>query len=193
MSADTTWRKLGRVYVAGGEHDWAASHAFVPTALDLGDRIRVLLRRSGTATSVGRVGWVDVDPEDPRTVLAVSERPALDVGEPGMFDDNGVTPLSVCEHDGGLRMYYAGWQLGTRVRYFLFTGAAESRDGGETFERVSRVPVLDRSDARAADPHRHVRPSWPGRLACLVRRGRLVGAARRPRRPGLRASLPRVG
>jgi hypothetical protein len=146
VSADTTWRKLGQVYVAGGEHDWAVSHAFVPTALDLGDRIRVYAAfRDGEG--VGRVGWVDVAPKDPRTVLAVSERPALDIGEPGMFDDNGVTPLSVCEHDGGLRMYYAGWQLGTRVRYFLFTGAAESRDGGETFERVSRVPVLDRSDA----------------------------------------------
>jgi hypothetical protein len=48
--------------------------------------------------------------------------------------------------DGRLRLYYAGWQLGVRVRYFLFTGVAESEDDGVSFTRVSRAPVLDRSD-----------------------------------------------
>jgi hypothetical protein len=89
-----------------------------------------------------------VDGADPTRVVGVSERPVLDIGVPGRFDDNGVTPLSIVRlDDGTLRLYYAGWQLGVRVRYFLFTGLAESRDGGETFQRVRQVPILDRTDA----------------------------------------------
>jgi hypothetical protein len=89
---------------------------------------------------------VDVDARDPTKVLRVSERPALDIGEPGTFDDSGVSPVSLVEHGGRLLLYYIGWQLGVKVRYTLLMGLAESTDGGETFRRVSRVPVLERSD-----------------------------------------------
>jgi predicted GH43/DUF377 family glycosyl hydrolase len=94
------------------------------------------------------VGYVDVDARDPTRILGVSPAPVLDVGTPGAFDDNGVTPLSVYTDDNGkMRLYYAGWQLGVQVRYFLFMGLAISDDGGTTFHRVSRVPVLERSDS----------------------------------------------
>jgi hypothetical protein len=97
------------------------------------------------ADRVGRIGFVDLDAADPRRVLQVSRRPVLDVGAPGMFDDNGVTPLSVVDRPGERRLYYVGWQLDSKVRYHLFTGLAISVDGGETFERHSAVPVTDRS------------------------------------------------
>ena len=88
--------------------------------------------------------WIE---RTPSAILEVSAEPALDVGAPGCFDDNGVTPLAVVRlADGRLRLYYAGWQLGVQVRYYLFTGAAESDDDGLTFTRVSQAPVLDRSD-----------------------------------------------
>jgi hypothetical protein len=141
------WRKLGRVFCAAGEHDWMQGHAFSPTAiaLDGGERVRVLCAvRDGR--DVGRVAWVDVAGDDPTRVLGVSARPALDIGVAGAFDDNGVTPLCVVEHEGTHRLYYLGWQLQVRVRYTLFTGLAISRDGATTFERVSQAPVLDRCD-----------------------------------------------
>jgi predicted GH43/DUF377 family glycosyl hydrolase len=141
-----TWRKLGLVHRAAGERPWQQSHAYCPTALELEDRLRVLCAFLD-GDKVGRLGFVDVDTADPRRVLEVSAEPALDVGVPGCFDDNGVTPLSVLRlADGRVRLYYAGWQLGVRVRYLLFTGAAESTDDGRSFRRVSQVPVLDRSD-----------------------------------------------
>jgi hypothetical protein len=141
------WRKLGCVHCARGERPWRASHAYCPTPIDTGDgRLRVLCAFLD-ADKVGRVGWVDVDAADPTRVLAVSDRPALDAGKPGAFDEHGVTPLSACRlDDGRVRLYYAGWQRAVGVRYFLFTGLAESDDDGESFRRVSRAPVLDRSD-----------------------------------------------
>lgn len=141
------WQKLGRVYVAAGEHDWMRSHAYCPTSMLLDEeRIRVFVAFLD-GEKVGRVGYVDVSAENPLEVLEVSQRPVLDVGEPGCFDDSGVTPLSLCDADDGLRLYYAGWQLGVGVRYFLFLGLAVSSDGGASFERASRAPVLERSDA----------------------------------------------
>jgi hypothetical protein len=94
---------------------------------------------------IGRIGFVDVAAADPTRILGVSERPALDVGDVGMFDDSGVNPLSVFEHRGTLWMYYVGWQRSWRAPYLLFTGLAHSEDGGLTFKRYSRVPVLDRT------------------------------------------------
>jgi hypothetical protein len=141
------WKKLGRVYVARGEQEWAQTHAYVPTVLALdGDRLRVFVAFLDSER-VGRIGFVDVDARDPTRVLEVSASPALDVGAPGTFDDNGVTPLSVFRYDGRTWMYYVGWQLGVRIRYFLFTGLALSEDNGRSFRRHLRVPVLDRSDA----------------------------------------------
>jgi len=141
------WRKLGRVYVADGDREWAASHAYCPTSIQLDEeRIRVYVAFLDR-DRVGRVGYVDVDAGDPTKVLDVSKDPVLDVGEAGMFDDNGVTPLSISRDGEEIRLYYAGWQLGVKVRYFLFLGLATSSDGGMSFQRRRRVPVLERSDS----------------------------------------------
>jgi hypothetical protein len=140
------WEKLGLVYVASGERPWAASSAYLPTVLSVEDRLRVFVAFLD-GDKVGRLGFVDVAAADPTNVLEVSREPALDVGQAGTFDDNGISPLSVFRHDGQVWLYYAGWQLGVRVRYYLFTGLARSDDDGRTFRRVARVPVLDRTDA----------------------------------------------
>lgn len=141
------WQKLGHVYTAGGEQPWARSRAYLPASLALDDyRIRVYVAFLD-ADLVGRVGYVDVDASEPTRVLAVSQQPVLDAGRPGAFDDSGVNPASVFRHDGRIWLYYVGWQRSTRVPYLLFTGLAFSDDGGQSFQRHARVPVLDRSDA----------------------------------------------
>jgi predicted GH43/DUF377 family glycosyl hydrolase len=140
------WEKLGLVYRADGRESWAQSHAFLPTPLVRDDGTLRVYAAFLDRDKIGRVGYVELDPRDPRRVLAVSPRPVLDIGEPGTFDDNGVTPICIVEHQGRLFLYYVGWQLGVRVRYYLFVGLAVSEDGGETFRRCSRTPVLDRSD-----------------------------------------------
>lgn len=142
---DTSWRKLGRIYVPDGATPWARTHAYVPTPILQSPSVIRLYVAFLDADQVGRVGFLDLDASDPRRILQVSRRPVLDVGEPGMFDDNGVTPLSVVDRPGQRRLYYVGWQLDAKVRYQLFTGLATSVDGGETFVRYSAVPVTDRS------------------------------------------------
>jgi hypothetical protein len=141
------WHKLGVVYKPDGTRDWAVSHAMVPTPTLLNEReVRVYLSFRD-AQNVGRAGYVDVCTDDPLRVLRVSPEPVLDIGLPGTFDENGVLPTCVIDVSPGLKyMYYVGFEVGTRIRYRLLTGLAISRDGGETFVRNSRTPILERSD-----------------------------------------------
>jgi hypothetical protein len=144
------WEKGGLIWGPDRPSPWAKTHAMVPTPVTVkpGEvRVYVGVRDE---LGVGRIGYVDLDEDDPRHVLGVSHDPVLDIGEPGTFDDNGVLPSSVVAHEGRLFMYYNGFQLGVKVRYSIFTGLAASDDGGETFMRLSRAPVLDRSNAETA-------------------------------------------
>jgi predicted GH43/DUF377 family glycosyl hydrolase len=141
------WLKRGHIYVAAGETGWAQNYAFPPTPYRLSDDVLRLYVAFCDAQTVGRIGYVDVLADRPEEIVRVSPRPVLDIGSPGMFDENGVLPTCVVELDDRILMYYVGYQLGYQVSYFQFQGLAVSYDGGESFTRVRRVPVLDRSDA----------------------------------------------
>lgn len=141
------WKKLGIVWSPDGSSSWAQSHAMAPTPYRLNnDTLRIFVTCLDSKGR-GRPVFVDVSASDPRKILGVSTHPVLDIGEPGCFDDNGVMALSIVEIKPGLLyMYYAGFELCTHIRYRIFTGLAISHDEGLTFRRVSRAPILDRSD-----------------------------------------------
>src|SRR4051812_47587342 len=135
------WRKGGHIYVPDGSIEGAQAYAFPPTPFDVGaGRLRLYVAFCDLNT-VGRLGYVDVSAEDPGEVVGVATEPLLDIGLPGCFDDNGLLPTRVLAVGDRLCLYYVGYQLGTRVRYFQFEGLAYSDDGGRAFPRASRGPV----------------------------------------------------
>lgn len=141
------WLKRGRVYVPPGDVEWAQHYAFPPTPVPVADGILRLYMAFCDADTVGRIGYVDVKADSPGEIVAVSERPVLDIGDDGMFDENGVLPTCIVPVGDRLYMYYVGYQLGYKVSYYQFQGLAISSDGGASFQRAQRVPVIDRSDA----------------------------------------------
>ena len=142
------WHKLGVVFTPDGTSDWAVSHAMVPTPVVINKHVLRVYLSFRDRHNVGRVGYVDIAANDPLKVLGVSARPVLDIGLPGTFDENGVLPTCVIDISAGAKyMYYVGFELGTKIRYRLLAGLAISRDGGETFQRIRRTPILERSDA----------------------------------------------
>lgn len=141
------WRKMGHVFAPDGLAAWQHHYAFPPTPLKRDEETLRLYVAFCDENTVGRVGWVDVLLDDPRQVVGVSAEPVLDIGRPGAFDENGVLPTCVVPVGDRLFMYYVGYQLGTKLKYFQFQGLAISDDGGESFSRAQRVPVIDRSDA----------------------------------------------
>jgi len=142
------WQKRGLVYGPSGDSNWAKHSALQPTPY-LNSTSRTIRIFSGfrDREGVSRVGFVDVEAEDPSRVMRVSTVPALDVGQPGAFDEDGVVPCAVVERDGRLFLFYAGYQLGRKIKFSVFGGLATSDDGGETFTRFSRAPICDRTDS----------------------------------------------
>lgn len=140
------WRKLGHAYAPLGDRPWARQYAHLPTPVVWDGRTIRVYFAGLDDDKFGRIGYVDVDVTDPTRVLRESSEPVLDLGRPGTFDDCGVNPSCVLHTGDRWQMYYIGWQRSRRVPYLLFAGLAESADG-ERFERVSQVPILDRTDA----------------------------------------------
>lgn len=137
------WEKKGLIYAAENDAEWKNQFAMLPTPILLGDKVRVYIGFCDR-NNVGRIGYVDVNPNNPSEVLEISKEPVLDIGRNGCFDDNGVVPISILNINGEIYLYYVGFQLGINIPYYMFGGLAISKDNGNTFSRYSESPVLDR-------------------------------------------------
>lgn len=139
------WRKCGIVFRPSGQGGWMKSHAQVPTAMCLADRIRVYFA-SRPAPGLSLTSYVDLDPAEPRRILEVATAPILRLGDPGSFDEHGIMPSAVVADGELVRLYYSGWcRLNGGAPYHNATGLAVSEDGGRTFRRLVAGPVLDRT------------------------------------------------
>lgn len=140
------WKKLGLVFTLEGQSTWAKNSALTPQPILLNQDVIRVYAGFRDEEGISRIGYVDLDANNPKRVIKVSGTPVLDRGRDGCFDDNGVILGDVVRFGNVLRMYYVGFQLVKRAKFLAFTGLAESKDGGETFQRVSESPVLDRRD-----------------------------------------------
>ncbi|MCS7092732.1 MAG: hypothetical protein NZM26_05310 [Patescibacteria group bacterium] len=139
------WQKRGLIYKAPFDGSWRDNSALTPTPILINNdviRIYVSFRDS---KGVGRIGFVDVQADNPTCILRISEKPVLDIGQDGCFDDNGVILGDVLFVGDEIWMYYVGFQLVHKAKFLAFSGLAISHDGGITFKRSQKHPVLDRS------------------------------------------------
>lgn len=141
------WQKLGLIYCPNTELSWQASHAALPTKLHLGGGSYRIYFSSRSSDNRAHIGSFDIDLNEPTRVIKSTSRPVLAPGDWGFFDDHGVQACSIAKADNGdLLLYYLGWNTGGREPLFYAAmGVAISRDGGETFERYSPAPILQRS------------------------------------------------
>jgi len=93
-----------------------------------------------------QIGYFEIDVTRPNRILQISDQPVLGLGTLGSFDDNGVTGSWIVNNGGRKYLYYSGWTRGVTVPFYLFIGLAISEDGGRSFQRVSRAPILERND-----------------------------------------------
>jgi len=136
--------KQGLIFNPEGLGGWRENTVITPVPFLISKDVLRIYGGFRDKHGVSRIGYIDVAADNPKKVLKVSEHPVLDVGEKGMFDDNGVILGSIIQDEDGIRMYYVGFQLVKNVKFLAFSGLAISTDGGETFRRVQETPVLDR-------------------------------------------------
>jgi hypothetical protein len=145
-----SWRKLGRIFQPDGSFWWARTNASFPTVEPLGDgRIRIYFT-SLDERQDGRIGFIDVDSDDPLRVIAVGDQPVLDIGGLGEFDDCGANAMGIASDGARKFLYYQGWQRTEKTPFLIFSSVAVSDDGGASFRKIARAPALDRT---ASEPY----------------------------------------
>ena len=139
------WTKRGLIYCATGRHGFDHSHCHKPTPLLIDASTIRIYFGVRDARNTTRTTYIDVDADAPHTITYVHDRPVLDVGKIGAFDDSGANVSAVCRNDDLIYMYFIGWNPSTTVHTRNSIGVAVSKDQGRTFDRLYDGSILDRS------------------------------------------------
>ena len=131
--------------------EWMNEFAQAPATLVFDRFVRVYFscrpKPDATGQYVSRAGYLDLNRENLFEIVGLAERPIMDLGGLGSFDEFGTYPTSVIRHGDEVRAYYGGWTRCASVPFDVAIGYAISRDEGVTFEKQGTGPVL------AADLH----------------------------------------
>lgn len=141
------WRKLGRIFDPSQLRlpNDCVQFAQSPQALVFDDFVRIYFSTRSIDPSNGKylshVAFVDVA-KNFRDILRVSDRPVIELGALGCFDEHGIFPMNVVRHDGKVYGYTCGWSRRVSVSVETAIGLAISHDNGLTFQRIGDGPVL---------------------------------------------------
>jgi hypothetical protein len=139
------WIKKGLIFAPDNNFDWMVSHASIPIADRIDDhRLRIYF---GTRDNQGRSlpAYLDVDADNPQNILHLHPEPIMTLGRLGTFDDDGVMPSWIVNHNDRKYLYYIGWNRQVTVSYRLAIGLAISEDGGNSYHKYSEGPICDRA------------------------------------------------
>jgi len=140
------WIKNGLIYNANNSYDWAVEGAMIPTPIHLNSNILRVFITFLDNRGIGRTGFVDLDKQNLSKVLNVSPKPIFEIGMPGTFDENGSLTCSVVRASSSeYYFYYAGFELGTQIRYRLLTGLAITNENFDLLKKFNS-PVLERAE-----------------------------------------------
>lgn len=160
FTSNIKWEKRGLIFKPDTSKWWMQSHAMIPTPLKISGNEYKIFFSGRNDQNQSHIGWFQIDLNDPFRIKAVSHEPVLTPGRLGCFDDNGVTPSCVIEHDGSFYLYYIGWNPGSTVRMHLFGGLAMASSHSSTFKRWSEAPIIERN---RTDPFLNTAP-WVVKL-----------------------------
>ena len=145
------WKKLGRVFNPREVHgrSWLHEFAQAPSALLFDDFVRVYFCCRPPPDENGQyssyAAFVDLKRTNLLDILRLAAQPILPLGSLGEFDEFGIYPVSVIRDGGNVLAYYGGWTRCESVPFNVAIGAATSFDGGETFQKLGRGPILSYS------------------------------------------------
>ena len=139
------WQKKGLIFKVNKNSSWMNSHAAVPFADHIKDDIFRIYFSTRDIENRASIGFIDIDINEPTKILNISESPIISIGDLGTFDEFGVMGSSLVNFKGKKYLYYIGWNRSTSIPFRWSIGLAISTDGGNSFEKFSKGPILDRN------------------------------------------------
>ena len=142
------WKKLGQVFdlTKLSTFDWMQEQAQNPYVVDMNGFLRVYFncraKRDKEGKSTSFAGFVDLDRNNFFNILKISSKPILQLGSKGSFDEFGVMAGVVLPVEDEYYLYYCGWTRMVSVPYNWAIGLAKSSDGGVTFTRFGKGPII---------------------------------------------------
>jgi len=140
------WSKLGKIFDPT-EHflpNNCLEYAQSPQSLILSDRVRIYFstrERDSVGKYLSHVAFVDFD-KNMQDILGVSNHTVIKLGELGCFDEHGIFPMNVVRVGDKVLAYTTGWNRKVSVSVDGAIGLAISHDGGLTFQKHGKGPVL---------------------------------------------------
>lgn len=138
------WTKKGLIYCPCGEKGFDVSHCHKPTPLILDNQTVRVYFGVRDKMSKTRTTFIDLNANNLSEVKYIHDKPVVDLGKIGCFDDSGANVCSVVRRDGKIYMYYIGWNPSTTVHTRNSIGVIFSEDNGLTFHRMFDGSILDR-------------------------------------------------
>lgn len=144
--------KKGHIFKPNGAFDWSKHYAQVPTPIEFNEFIRVYYTTRPEPIDglfLSYTSFIDIDKNNPKKILNIYDKPILELGMPGSFDEHGIMPGSIIKTDEYIVLFYTGWSRCKSVPYNTSIGLASSRDDGLTFAKPYQGPILGKN---AYDP-----------------------------------------
>lgn len=135
------WKKLGLIFNVENQFDWMCSHASLPIAQNLNGDIFRIYFSSRDSNNRSNGAYIDIDILYPDKILNISDKPILEYGEIGSFDESGSQPCCIVNHKNDIFLYFTGWSLTKTVPYKTCLGLYKNKQG--SFIKYRDLPILD--------------------------------------------------
>jgi hypothetical protein len=140
------WQKKGLLINIENYNEWMISHACVPTAINIDENTTRIFYAPRNKKGKSIPTYFDVDSNNPTKVTYIHDKPILELGQLGTFDDDGIMPCSAVRvSESCIYLYYVGWNPSVSVPYRNAIGLAISNDNGKTFQRAFQGAIVERN------------------------------------------------
>lgn len=141
MTMVFNWKKQGRLYCPDGSGAFK-THAARPIPLQIDDDTLRIYYSSRDADDRMLPTYLDVDLGDPSQIKYIHDRPLVELGRPGCFDDSGVTLGSIVDFGDKAWLYYTGWKRRRVISFELAIGVLVWDKQNNTYQRMFEGPIL---------------------------------------------------
>ena len=143
------WSKKGIIFNPADHHLIHGCNIFAqsPQTLVFDNFVRIYFStRKLDADGKNYLSYISyADFDEHFKVIGVANHEPIGLGALGEFDEHGIFPINIFQHEDKVWAYTCGWSRRVSVPVETSTGLAMSFDNGQTFQKYSPGPVLTSS------------------------------------------------